>query len=57
MNEFWLDEEERRLYLALGKEAFNTLFDSDIAKLLLSEHVVRLIVFDERQEVIATWLS
>jgi Holliday junction resolvase-like predicted endonuclease len=47
---------DRRLYLAVGKEAYSTLFDSDIAKLLLSEQVVRLLIFDERQEVISTWL-
>jgi XisH protein len=47
---------ERMLYLAVSKEVFNTLLSSDIAKLLIGEKVIRLFIFDEKQEVITTWL-
>jgi hypothetical protein len=49
-------ELDRMLYLAVSQEAFDTVFSQDIAKLLLADGDLKLIVFDEQKEAITSWL-
>ena len=49
-------ERERRLYLAVNEITFNGIFADEIGQLLLAHQTLRLIVFDEENEVITQWV-
>jgi len=48
-------EPDRRLYLAVNRNTFETLFKEEAGKLLLEEPGFRLIVFDSNTEEIIQW--
>lgn len=48
---------ETSLYLAIPGEVYESLFLDEIGSLLLEDYDLRIIVFDERQEVILKWIS
>jgi hypothetical protein len=47
---------ERTLYVAVTLRIFKDLFEEPIGKLLLKNGRLKLIVFDELQEVIIQWV-
>lgn len=47
---------ERTLYVAVTRRIFQDLFEEPIGKLLLKNGRVKLIIFDERREVIIQWI-
>ncbi len=47
---------ERRLYLAVRRNTFETLFLEEVGQLLLEEPGFRIIVFDFITEEIIQWL-
>lgn len=46
----------RELYLAVPRRTYQTIFQSELGKLLLQNRLLRLLVFDEMQEVIVEWI-
>lgn len=46
----------RELYLAVPRRTYQTIFQSELGKILLQKELVRLLVFDEVQEVIVEWV-
>lgn len=50
-------EPDRKLFLAIRKKVFASLFEVEIGKILLSKKRVALIVFDENNEEILQWIS
>lgn len=48
-------EPERRLYLAVSRNTFETLFQEEAGQLLLEEPGFRMIVFDSNTEEIVRW--
>ncbi len=48
---------ERTLYLALPEDIYLTLLDTIFGRLARTEHRLKLIVFDEVQEVITQWIE
>ena len=50
-------EPERCLYLAIPEYIYNTLFETPVGKLVLAKHQIKVIVFDEQQEVVTQWLN
>lgn len=46
----------RELYLAVPLRAYQTIFQSELGTLLLKHGLIRLLVFDETQEVIVAWV-
>lgn len=46
----------RELYLAVPRRTYQTIFQSELGKMLLQNGLVRLLVFDEVQEVIVEWV-
>jgi XisH protein len=48
-------EPERRLYLAVSRSIFETLFQEEAGELLLKEPGFRIIVFDPKTEEIIQW--
>ena len=49
-------EPERELFLAIPESAFVSLFEEPIGKLLLENHRVKLLVFDQKTEDIRQWI-
>jgi XisH protein len=49
-------EPARRLYLAVRRDTFETLFQEEIGQLLLAEPGFRIIIFDSNTEEIIQWL-
>ncbi len=49
-------ESNRTLYLAIPEEAFLTAFEESLGKLLLESNLIKLIVFDRKEEVILQWI-
>lgn len=47
---------ERVLYLAITEHTFQTVFATELGQLFWEDHFVRLMVFDEEQEVITRWI-
>ena len=47
---------DRELFLAVRELAFTEVFEEPVGRLLLENGVVRLLVFDEAEEVILRWL-
>ncbi len=48
-------EPERRLYLAVSRNIFETLFQEEVGQLLLEEPGFSMIVFDSNSEEIIQW--
>lgn len=46
----------RRLYLAITKDVFETLFQEPIGEILLKNQRFNLLVFDAQQEVVESWI-
>ena len=46
----------RELYLAVPQRTYQTIFQSELGKLLLQNELIRLLVFDEFTEVIVAWV-
>lgn len=47
---------ERELYLAVHRRAYLAVFQSELGKILLKNGLIRLLVFDEFEEVIVEWI-
>ena len=47
---------ERELYLAIPRRSYQTIFQSELGRILLQKRLMRLLVFDEIQEVSAEWI-
>ncbi|MEZ4711961.1 MAG: element excision factor XisH family protein [Caldilineaceae bacterium] len=47
---------DRELYLAIPYRTYKTTFQNEIGQLLLQNELLRLIVFEEEQEVIVEWI-
>jgi XisH protein len=47
---------ERELYVAVPRRTYQTIFQSELGKILLEKGLIRLLVFDEHQEVIVAWV-
>jgi hypothetical protein len=50
-------QEERILYLALKKSAYQEIFTEPIGQILLKRKILNLVVFDPQMEVILQWIS
>ncbi len=50
------DHAEHTLYLAITQETFSGIFTEPFGQFVLNEHKLKLIVFDEAQEVIIKWI-
>jgi hypothetical protein len=46
----------RELYLAVPHRTYQTIFQSELGLILLQNQLIRLLVFDEFQEVIVEWV-
>lgn len=46
----------RELYLAVPLRTYQTIFQSELGELLLRNGLIRLLVFDETEEVIVEWV-
>ncbi|MEN8218258.1 MAG: XisH family protein [Pseudomonadota bacterium] len=51
-----LREPNRHLYLAVNEITFNGILSEEIGKIVLSDPIFRLIIFDEEKEVITQWV-
>lgn len=47
---------ERELYLAVPNRAYHSVFQNELGQILLRHRSLRLLVFDEDQEVIVEWI-
>jgi len=47
---------ERDLYLAVSRLTFNSVFTIQLGQMLLTNQIVKLIVFDDESEVIVQWI-
>ena len=50
-------QDDRILYLAVNKSAYEEIFEEPIGKILLKRKIVNLIVFDDKKEVILQWIN
>lgn len=50
-------QNERVLFLAIKKSAYEEIFEEPIGKILLKRKLINLIIFDEKKEVILQWIS
>ncbi len=50
-------EPDRVLYLAIRQKTLRDVFEKSLGKLLLAEHLVRLITFDPEEETIVKWID
>lgn len=50
-------EPERLLFLAVPKETFETFFKNDLIAEIVSEHGLRIIVYNSKKEVIEQWIK
>jgi hypothetical protein len=46
----------RHLYLAVGREVWQDIFEEPIGRGILAEYNLRLLVFDSIKEVILQWM-
>ena len=46
----------RSLYLAITQPIFNSVFTIELGQVLLKNQLVKLIVFDEKEEAILQWI-
>lgn len=57
-DEIMMDKRENRiLYLAIKKYAYEEIFKQPIGQLLLRRNILKLLVFDEMEEVILEWIQ
>ncbi|OJJ21977.1 fatty-acid synthase [Roseofilum reptotaenium AO1-A] len=57
-DEIMMDKRENRiLYLAIKKSAYEEIFKQPIGQLLLRRNILKLLVFDEMEEVILEWIQ
>jgi hypothetical protein len=47
---------ERDLYLAVSRLTFNSIFTIQLGQILLTNQIIKLIVFDDESEVIVQWI-
>lgn len=47
---------ERDLYLAVSRLTFNSVFTIQLGQMLLTNQIIKLIVFDDESEVIVQWI-
>jgi hypothetical protein len=47
---------ERTLYLAIHQQAFADIFEDPIGQVLLDNKRLKLLIFDEIEEVILRWI-
>jgi hypothetical protein len=50
-------EPERTLYLAVPEDIFVSLFDTTFGRLAMQTHQLKVLVFDDQQEVIVKWID
>jgi hypothetical protein len=50
------DEPERILYLAVTDDVFRGIFTEPLGQFIITEHHLRLLVFDDTAEVIVKWI-
>lgn len=50
-------EPDRILYLGIRKDTFNDIFVEPIGNLVINKNRLKLLVFEETQEVITKWLE
>lgn len=48
--------ENRDLYLAISLPVFNSVFTVEIGQLLINNKIIKLIVFDDKNEEIVQWI-
>jgi len=48
---------ERMLYLAVSEYIYSSFFNTEFGRLAVKEHQLKLLVFDEEQEIIKVWLE
>lgn len=49
-------EPERLLYVAVSTKIFRSVFEEGLGELFLARQILRLMVFDPKQEVITQWI-
>ena len=49
-------QSDRKLYLAIYEEVFNSVFSIELGEVLLKNQTVKLIVFDKKSEAILQWI-
>jgi hypothetical protein len=49
-------QSDRKLYLAISEEVFNSVFAIELGEVLLENQIVKLIVFDKKSEAILQWI-
>ncbi len=47
---------DRSLYLAISQAIFNSVFTIELGQVLLKNQIIKLIVFDDKSEVIVQWI-
>jgi hypothetical protein len=50
-------KQDRILFLAIKKTAYEEIFEEPIGKILLKRKLLNLIVFDDKKEVILQWIK
>jgi len=50
-------EPQRKLYLAMHKEAFLDVFDDPLGQILIQDYEIRLIIFDIETEEVIQWID
>ncbi|WP_242048246.1 MULTISPECIES: element excision factor XisH family protein [Nostocaceae] len=51
------NEPERQLYLAVPVDAYETFFQTKLAKIAVRRHQLKLIIYDPIMEVIVRWTN
>lgn len=51
------NKEDRLLFLAVKRSAYEEIFEEPIGKILLKRKLIKLLIFDEKQEVIVQWIN
>ena len=47
---------QRQLYLAISQATYNSVFAIELGQVLLKNQIVKLLVFDDKHEVIVSWI-
>ncbi|WP_443029083.1 element excision factor XisH family protein [Spirulina sp. CS-785/01] len=50
-------EPERTLYLAVNQEIFTNFFAEEVVQIILSDGIIKLIIFDALEEEITQWID
>lgn len=50
-------EPNRKLYIGINEYIYETFFETTFGKLAIESHKLKLIVFDETEEVIKKWIT